>query len=30
MDEFSIAIADATQPWKRNGRILKIAMRVAQ
>ena len=26
MDEFSVAISRATQPWKKNGRILKIVL----
>jgi len=26
MDEFSVAISRATQPWKKNGRVLKIVL----
>ena len=26
LDEFAIAIAHATQPWKKNGKIQKIVL----
>ena len=26
MDEFGVAISRATQPWKKNGKILKIVL----